>query len=668
MTRAAGNPFLSLRGSRIHVCALLGYVTIALAFSWPLPIHLSTHLSGPVDSDAGIYVWNQWVFHHELLERRSVPYFTDTIFSFTGSANLSLHNYTVLANLLALPLLGSLGVVTAFNVTYLLLGVLTAHAMFLLGRKFAPDALLEPWLAGALFAWSPMLVTRGSQHFSLVAAAPLPLFVILLLRTLERQRATDAALLGAILALAMFSDVYYAVYCVMLAAAYVALQIVHISRPPSARDRPRLVSQAIDALIICLGSLVAAITITHGWEFAVLGRIVRMRTLYTPVLALTALLVVRLLRSYRANLVTLRSLRLTTVMHLALTAAIVASVLLSPVLYALTIRIADGHFDRPAIYWRSSPAGVDLFAFVVPNPNHPLAPPALFTWLEQPMMAFEHVASIPLVVVAVLAGAVRIGWRPPPVWVALGTVFALLALGPFIHVAGFNTYIPGPWALLRYLPVIGLARTPSRIAVMVMLVVAILFVLGLRALGQHYGRRVAIVVCVLLLAELLPAPRSLYPASVPTIYYTIAADPRADIRVLELPFGVSTGTSAVGAYSARAQFGQTVHGKAIAGGSLSRVSSRRIAEMQKLPIVDALLRLSEGGSLRSEEFPALDQHVPSFLDRARLGYVVIDRSRASPELVTTVTRLLRLTYIAADGPYELYRPPLRPTVDDTPRR
>ena len=40
-------------------------------------------------------------------------------------------------------------------------------------------------------------------------------------------------------------------------------------------------------------------------------------------------------------------------------------------------------------------------------------------------------------------------------------VFGLLALGPFVHVAGINTYVPGPWALLRYVPLIGLVHTPA---------------------------------------------------------------------------------------------------------------------------------------------------------------------------------------------------------------
>src|SRR5918995_2444256 len=179
-----------------HARAILLYAVVALAFAWPLPVQLSTHLTGSVDSDTAVYVWNQWVFQHELVENRSLPYFTGKIFSLTPKANLSLHNYTTFANLLALPLIPRLGVVAAFNVVFLTLTVLTAYAMFLLARDLTKGAEAESWLAGLLLAWCPVLVTRGAGHFSLVAAAPLPIFLLLLLRTTEHQRIRDALALG----------------------------------------------------------------------------------------------------------------------------------------------------------------------------------------------------------------------------------------------------------------------------------------------------------------------------------------------------------------------------------------------------------------------------------------------------------------------------------------
>ena len=47
--------------------------------SWPLPRHLSTHLTGPPGSDAGVYLWNTWVFSHELVDHGTTPFVTDAI-------------------------------------------------------------------------------------------------------------------------------------------------------------------------------------------------------------------------------------------------------------------------------------------------------------------------------------------------------------------------------------------------------------------------------------------------------------------------------------------------------------------------------------------------------------------------------------------------------------
>ena len=50
-------------GPRLGVA--LGYVLVAVAFTWPLPLYLGTRLTGDPGGDTGVYVWNQWVFQHE---------------------------------------------------------------------------------------------------------------------------------------------------------------------------------------------------------------------------------------------------------------------------------------------------------------------------------------------------------------------------------------------------------------------------------------------------------------------------------------------------------------------------------------------------------------------------------------------------------------------------
>ena len=650
-----------------HVCALVAYATVALAFSWPLPLHLSTHLTGDPDGDTGVYVWNQWVFQHELLDHRSQPYFTDTIFASGRHANLGLHNYTTFQNLLALPLQRLLGVVTTFNVILLLMSVITAYATFLLAKRVTGRP-PEAWLGGLLFAWSPVLVTRSLGHFSLVAAAPLAIFLLLLVRKDESPWEQSFGLrrafaFGATVWWAASTDVYYAVYCVLIAAVFVLTQVTVIERG-SQRSLAPAVRWTLDVLLLTLAGLVVAMLISRGWSFQVFGRPVHMRSLYTPMLVFTTLALVRVSWQYRISFGSVTRHDVWQFARLTLIAGLVSTALMSPVLYAVTTRILDGRFDLPKIFWRSSPPGTDVLALLLPNPNHPFAPAAAIRWLSmRPNAYIENVASVPLSGLLVLIVAWQRGWKAPRLWASLTIVFGLLALGPFVTIGGINTYVPGPWAVLRYVPIIGLTRSPTRLTVVMMLAFAVLFVAALTWLGRTYPerRRWMLLVAGLLLAlELLPVPRPLYSAAIPTIYRHVA-EASGDVRLLELPFGIRDGTFSVGNATARAQYFQTFHGKPIQGGYLSRVSERRVREARRNVVLDALIVLSEGKALDRAREVALMAEGQAYVARARLGFVVIDRSRVSNTFRDLAVRAFRLQHVESDGPFELYSPILEPT-------
>jgi hypothetical protein len=189
---------------RVHAGVVLAYAVVAVVFTWPLALHLDTQLTGGIGGDTGVYVWNQWVFRHELLNL-DFPYMTDTLFGQQRPANLSLHNYTRFQNLISVPLSRIFGVVAAFNLVYLLMTVLTGYTTFLLARHVTQRA-AEAWLAGFLFAWGPLLVTRGMGHFSLVAAAPLAIFLLVLMRADGHERLRDAVALGLTMGWAASTD------------------------------------------------------------------------------------------------------------------------------------------------------------------------------------------------------------------------------------------------------------------------------------------------------------------------------------------------------------------------------------------------------------------------------------------------------------------------------
>ena len=140
----------------------------------------------------------------------------------------------------------------------------------------------------------------------------------------------------------------------------------------------------------------------------------------------------------------------------------------------------------------------------------------------------------------------RLGWW----WLTFG--FMSLALGPFVIVAGVNTHVPTPWALLRYLPLVSAVRTPTRFAIVAALGIAILLGGALAALGArwpHRRRTLGWAMLLLVGFELFPAPRTLYSGEYSPLSDIIAADPRP-VRVLDLPFGVRDGVSSAGNFSA----------------------------------------------------------------------------------------------------------------------
>jgi hypothetical protein len=112
----------------------------------------------------------------------------------------------------------------------------------------------------------------------------------------------------------------------------------------------------------------------------------------------------------------------------------------------------------------------------------------------------------------------------------------------------------------------------------------------------------------------------------------------------------------VGSFSARYQFFQTAHGKPLIGGYLSRVSEDRVSTLRKIEVINALIVLSEGGTLPAAGEPHLIASGPAFVRDANLGFVIIDRRRASQSLIDFAIQALQLDEVGAEGALVLYRP------------
>ena len=339
--------------------------------------------------------------------------------------------------------------------------------------------------------WSPFLVTRGQFHFSLVAIAPLCFFLLALLRAWDRRRLRDAAVVGGTIGWAAFCDLYYAVYCLMLGACYVASRTLDVS----VRRRPaadfKTVKPGISAAIVILATLIVVTKIIGG-GLVLMGPIrISMRTLYTPVLVLTVLLMFRWWLSASVRVRLTGPLPVGWLIRATAVAGVVTLLLLAPVLASLVPRLVSGGMVAAPVLWRSSAPGVDLASFFIPNPNHWLSPASLADWLTRgPGGYADQVASLSIVGLLLIIVAWRFAaFRVPRFWLIVTIGFGLLTLGPFVSVGRFETHVPTPWTILRYLPIVGAARMPARFDAVVMLGFAMIVVTGLTALVLRFPAR-----------------------------------------------------------------------------------------------------------------------------------------------------------------------------------
>lgn len=653
--------------TRRHLFVFLAYLAIACAYAWPLPARLSTVLPGEPSGDTGVYAWNLWVFRHELVEHHRFPFFTFEILTLASPTPLTLHNYTTFANVLAFFALPVAGIVRTYNGILILSTALSAYAMFLLARRRSGDD-VAAWLAGVAFGFSPFLMARFTAHFSLVQAAPLPIFALLLVRLSQGGSWRVAAGAGVVVAWAYLSDPYYAIYCILMLVFAIAYSGLTVQLP---EHKPRWggAAWAVDLAILCVGGLVAGILVRGGGRVDMFGFRVSVRSLYTPVLLLTVLLVVRALMGLRPRM-RWRIPRAVLNWRLSFAASVAGFVLLSPVFFTLAAQGRSGIESLAApVLWRSSAQGLDLLAILAPNPLHPWLKGVAGGWIAGLPEGFtENVGSIPWTIIGfITAGALLYRIALPRAWMIWTGCFLLLSLGPFIHAGGTNTYIPTPWTLLRYVPVAGAARMPTRFGVLVAMGAAMVFCLMLTEMRRRSRRPAALAALAgaLLLFELLPAPRQTFAATPPKVVRTIAADPRP-LRVLNLPFGVRDGLSSQGNYTALSQFHQTFHEKTLIGGYLSRLPRARMGEYGRSVTLRALMKMSEGGVLSAADRARALRRAPQAAARFRIGWVLIDEARTPPELAAFAREAFHLRLMESAEGYDLYAVP-QPEDAATPR-
>jgi hypothetical protein len=635
---------------RRHLAVLFLFAVLAVAWTWPLVLHLEDALAGgPGDNFS--FAWNLW-WMRQFLETPGLDYFHSTYLFHPFGVNIADHPHTGLPALIGATLLRAWSPVGAQNL--LLIGYVFANmaAMYALAWDITRHR-IGSVIGAVLFGLSPYVSVHLLGHFDLVAVWPLPLYALFLRRAIDRGSLGWSVAAGATLAVTAYVVYYYVVYLVFFTPIYVAAaaRLLSVSRSPtplSPAARRIALAGVIVAIVSAIGAIVVVVSGGGAWSVGSISissrtpqNLLSVMWIGIGVCALAAVQPVFRLR----NLAEARPSA-----WLLVRIAGTFLILVTPLWWQAAIMISKGEYVSQAYQWRSAPRGVDVLAPMLGHPLHPV-----FGSISEPAYArlgldyIEGIGWFGLVPLALLL----VTWRATSVvpamrpWLTAGIAFGVWALGPLLTVGGFDTGLRLPAILLRFVPVVANARIPGRAIVIVFMVVAVLLAMAIStARGRLRTPAVQWSLLVLILFEYWAAPIQLTMLDRPAVYTELAkAEPGA---VCEVPFGVGDGLSpGVGSQERSALWYATLHRHPLVGGYIGRMPPNVVERYRAMPIVGTLLSLSSGQEPGS---PLADVDVAASPCR----YLVVHRAASSAALLSYIDSL-SVKPIAKAGDDELYR-------------
>lgn len=218
---------------RLHLGAVLFFLALTLAVTWPLALHLADRVPGWYVADNYEYLWKMWWFKHALVDLHTSPLVAPDIFYPQGFA-LAHGELSPLHTIIALPLTSLLGEVVTYNLFAMLSFVLSGWAAFSLVHRWTGN----PWaglLSGTLFVLTPYHLVRYGGILPSAAVEGIPVFLLGIEVWLSSSRLRGAVVAGVGFLLAAWAYTYYGVGLLMVAPVYILGRVQSIKG--SLRDR-----------------------------------------------------------------------------------------------------------------------------------------------------------------------------------------------------------------------------------------------------------------------------------------------------------------------------------------------------------------------------------------------------------------------------------------------
>jgi len=301
----------------------------------------------------------------------------------------------------------------------------------------------------------------------------------------------------------------------------------------------------------------------------------------------------------------------------------------------------------------------DFLGFFIPSLFHPvfkgLVTPIYqnFTGNIAEYTTFIGYTVIFLSIISVL----KVKTKETQFWSLSAMISFILCLGPILHIKGvlnipcegYMVSIPLPYLFLMRIPIISIARVPSRWDVLVMLSLAVLAGYGLSYVFKRFDGKffnkiskkhvLAVIFSCLILFEFLAIPYPMSSAKVPEFYEQIANE-HGDYAIFNVPNRP---------YSTYLYY-QTVHEKKIVNGYVSRPTQDIIQFSTSAPLINQLTMMEPCG------IRMLNQNITeigaSALNYYNIRYIILHKNYLTEKEFDFANNLLQKTLKGKPEIYE----------------
>jgi hypothetical protein len=267
--------------------------------------------------------------------------------------------------------------------------------------------------------------------------------------------------------------------------------------------------------------------------------------------------------------------------------------------------------------WDANYSAANLASFVTP-PNYTLLGKTYFAKSYTSINGIFSDKAIYLGLIPTLLAALGIFYlrkrKELWLWLSLGLASFALSLGPSLHIVGntFNFWLP--FKVVQLIPILNIIRAPSRFTVIISLSLAILAGYGTCLLKEKFSKKyvfatIFIAACFLILLEIYPINMPETDLYMPQGYREIMKD-TSDFAILESPALWMSGLRNVSNYyPIETLYFQTIHGKKIANGYVTRVDKDLLDAYADQPLVKFLVTQSKNPNSSSPLEDTLSRYV-----------------------------------------------------------